>query len=34
MAQEAGFTNTQIYGGYDGKEAEVSDFFHLIVLEN
>lgn len=32
-AQEAGFTDTHIYGGYDGKEADDSDFFHLIVLE-
>ncbi len=31
-AKEAGFTGTSIYGGYDRKEAEVSDFFHIIVL--
>jgi len=31
-AQNLGFAKTHIYGGYDGKEPEVSDFFHLIVL--
>ncbi len=33
IALEAGFIKSKIFGGYAGKEAEVSDFFHLIVLE-
>ena len=33
IAKKAGFTDTHIFGGYDGKDAEVSDSFHLIVLE-
>lgn len=33
LAREAGFSNAQLSGGYDGKEAEDSDFFHLVVLE-
>jgi len=32
MAKNLGFAKTYIYGGYDRKEPEVSDFFHLIVL--
>ncbi|MBB6481174.1 class I SAM-dependent methyltransferase [Spirochaeta isovalerica] len=33
MAKDIGFVNTHIFGGYDGKECEKSDFFHLLVLE-
>ncbi len=33
IAKDAGFKDAHIYGGYDGKEADVSNFFHLIVLK-
>jgi SAM-dependent methyltransferase len=33
IAQKVGFKDSNIYGGYDGKDSEVSDFFHLIVLK-
>ena len=33
IAPAIGFTNIQIFGNYDGKVAEDSDLFHLIVLE-
>ncbi|MBN2659625.1 MAG: class I SAM-dependent methyltransferase [Spirochaetales bacterium] len=32
-AKDIGFVNTHIFGGYDGKECEKSDFFHLVELE-
>lgn len=33
IAKEVGFKDIIIYGGYDGKDSEESDFFHLIVLK-
>ncbi len=33
IAREVGFKDSNIYGGYDGKDSEASDFFHLIELK-
>jgi len=33
VADKVGFTNVEVFGSYDKKKVEVSDFFHLIVAE-
>lgn len=33
IAIDLGFSSTKVFGNYEKKKAETSDFFHLIVLE-
>ena len=33
LGREIGFTYTQVFGGYNGKEGSTTDFFHLVILE-